>query len=102
MKLFFCLPITGSIVNILPTSNGSRDSSSFSSRRLKAKYLWSVVNLQLNNFGVSIPKESDENDGGSPKAESGDDIGDLTVVTWKGAPTKNIFLSRKKPFILNE
>ena len=102
MKLFFCLPITGSIVNILPTSNGSRDSSSFSSKRLKAKYLWSVVNLQLNNFGVSIPKESDENDGGSPKAEFGDDIGDLIVVTWKGAPTKNIFISRKKTFILNE
>ena len=85
MKLFFCIPITGSIVNILPTSNGSRDSSSFSSRRLKAKYLWSVVNLQLNNFGVSIPKDSDENDGRAPR-ESGDDIGDLAVVTWKGAP----------------
>ena len=88
MKLFFCLPITGSIVNILPTSNGSRDSSSecsFSSKRLKAKYLLSVVNLQLNNFGVSNPKDSDEKDGGSPR-ESGDDIGDLAVVTWKGAP----------------
>ena len=45
----------------------------------------SVVNLQLNNFGVSNPKDSDEKDGGSPR-ESGDDIGDLAVVTWKGAP----------------